>query len=110
MNYFTCVKDAKIKDFGNHYVYMLANEKNGCVNGCKMGMSIYTSSEYLPTAVHDDQEGFYVTEGTGFVKIGDKEFAIEEGTSFIVPAGVEHTIRKSNDSESVKLFWFHAAV
>ena len=110
MNYFVSVKDAELKDFKNHYIYLLANEKNGCVNGCKMGISVYTTTEFLPTTVHDDQEGFYVLEGTGYVKLDRAEYYIEPGMSFIVPAGVDHTVRKAEGSENVKLFWFHAAV
>ncbi|WP_303868307.1 cupin domain-containing protein [Acetobacterium wieringae] len=88
----------------------LVNEKNGCVSGCKTGVSQHIRTEYPETHSHDDQEGFFVLSGTGWARVADQEFKLEPETAFIVPAGVEHTIKKDQDSEAVKVFWFHAAI
>jgi mannose-6-phosphate isomerase-like protein (cupin superfamily) len=88
----------------------MLSEENGCTNGCQMGGSVYTATEYPTPAVHDYQEGFLVVEGTGRAQIGESEFALYPGVAFIVPAGVSHTMKKDADvQDGVRLFWFHAA-
>ena len=42
--------------------HTLLDEDQGCVNGCRMGVSLYRSTEYHMPQKHDDQEGFYWTE------------------------------------------------
>jgi mannose-6-phosphate isomerase-like protein (cupin superfamily) len=88
----------------------LLDETNGCLAGCKTGLLSYTQEEYIQGGVHDDQEGFYVLEGSGSAKIGDTEFNLEAGTCFIVPPGLYHSIKKAKDVPCIKLFFFHAAI
>lgn len=90
----------------------LLTEKDGCVNGCKCGISVYTNTEYAPDGgpMHDDQEGFYVLEGTGSALIDGVEYEMKPNICFIVPAGMKHTMKKSDDCEYCKVFWYHAAV
>jgi len=83
-----------------HAVYRLLDEENGCAAGCFTGVSMK----------HEDQEGFYVVEGTGWARVGDQEFRIEPDGSFMVPAQTAHTLKKDPDSEPLKVFWFHAPV
>ena len=110
MNYNVSLKDAMPIQGAGHVSYNLLDQKNGCVNGCKTGISIYDSLEYSKPGVHDDQEGFLVTEGTGWARLGDKEIKLEADVSFIVPAGVEHSIKRDPGTKFVKVFWFHSAV
>lgn len=110
MKYYVRLKDVEKTqrpDYTSHY---LVNEKNGCVAGCKTGISYHLKSEYPDSQAHEDQEGFLVLEGTGWAMVGDQEFKLEPETAFIVPAGVEHTLKRDEDSEAFKVFWFHAAV
>ena len=81
--------DDVIKNMGKRTGYELIGEKDGCVNGCRCGVSVYTREEYDLThaGAHDDQEGF-----------------------FVVPAGVKHCMKCEPDSGFCKVFWFHAAV
>lgn len=91
--------------------YKLLTEKNGCVNGCCSGITIYSDREFsTKPGCHDDQEGFYVLEGEGFAKLDDLIFPIKAGDSFIALPGVEHTIRTKEDCQAVKVFWFHSGV
>lgn len=92
--------------------YNLLDENNGCVNGCRCGVSIYKRKEYdlSHVGVHDDQEGFFVIEGSGRAMIGEEEIVMEPGTCFIVPAGVPHAMKSDENSEYCKVFWFHAAI
>lgn len=90
----------------------LIGEAQGCVNGCRCGVSIYTRTEFDEDGgkAHLDQEGFFVLEGRGVALIDGEELILEPGMSFVIPAGVQHTMKRSVDSECCKVFWFHAAI
>jgi len=92
-----------------HTSFSLLDENNGCVNNCCCGVSRYTETEYQVPGCHDDQEGFMVLSGSGFVKLRDEEHFVCSGTAFIVPAGVEHSLRTDNPALPLEVFWFHAA-
>jgi mannose-6-phosphate isomerase-like protein (cupin superfamily) len=87
--------------------FRLLGEGNGCSRGCTAGVSVFTSPEYNKAGTHDNQEGFYVLEGTGWARIGSEEYPIEPATALFVPALTEHAFRV--ESGPLKLFWFHAA-
>lgn len=101
-----------IKSMGKHTGYELIGEKDGCVNGCRCGVSVYTRSEYDLTHAdaHDDQEGFFVLEGRGRAMVGDDEIMLEPGVCFVIPAGVKHCMKRESDCEFCKVFWFHSAL
>ena len=82
----------------------------GAVNGYKIGVTEYTTEEFLTPGIHDDQEGFYVIEGEGVAMVGEEEFPIHPGSAFIAPRGVPHAVKKNKDSGPVKLVWSHGAV
>ncbi len=48
--------DDVIKNMGKRTGYELIGEKDGCVNGCRCGVSVYTREEYDLThaGAHDD--------------------------------------------------------
>lgn len=104
--------DDVIKSVGKRTGYDLLGENEGCVNGCRCGVSIYTRTEYNleHAGAHEDQEGFFVLEGHGKALIGDDEITLEPGVCFMVPAGVKHCMKREPDCEYCKVFWFHAAV
>lgn len=86
-------------------------EENGCVNGCCSGTTIYADYEFSDhPGCHKDQEGFYVLEGEGYAKLGDLEFPIKAGDSFVALAGVPHTVKTKQGCQPVKVFWFHSAI
>ncbi len=90
--------------------YTLLDERQGCVNGCRCGVSIYRYREYGKANAHEDQEGFLVLEGRGRAMIADEELLLEPGMCFMIPAGVFHTMKCDSGSEYCKVFWFHGAV
>ena len=110
MNHYMNRKEIQGVRGEGHTSYFLLDEKNGCTAGCKTGVSAYELAEYNKPGVHDDQEGFYVIEGSGWAKVGDQEFRVEPEGSFIVPAHQEHSLKKDLESVPLKVFWFHAAV
>ena len=91
------------------HVTLLTN-RNGCAAGCRTGLLYYRQTEYVQGGVHEDQEGFFVLEGQGRAQVGEEEFPIEPGTSFLAPAGVPHYIKRDESCPYVKLFYFHASV
>lgn len=83
---------------------------NGATKGFCMGVAHYNNGEYLAPGVHEDQEGFYVLEGTGMARVGDEEFAVRPGTAFIAQAGVPHVVKKDPRSGPVKILYAHGAI
>ena len=100
----------KYEHAGNHKGGPLIDASNGAVNGFSMGLSFYNDEEYGEPGIHDDQEGFYVLEGSGTVRFGDEEFDIAPGSGFIAHAGVPHTIKRKPGSKPVKVLWCHGAI
>lgn len=109
MAYYQRKQNVKEVAAGNgHSSFPMLGEQQGCTNGCCAGISYYSSTEYTPAAVHDDQEGFIVLSGKGWALIGGEEFPVEPETAFIAPAGTEHQMKCSSTEEPLVLFWFHA--
>jgi mannose-6-phosphate isomerase-like protein (cupin superfamily) len=88
----------------------MLDESNGCVNGFRSGIMLYSRSEYPNAGVHEDQEGFVVLEGRGWAKVGSEEYRLEPDVCFVAPAGVAHAIKCDPGAEFVKVCWFHGAV
>ena len=91
------------------YIPLLTAE-NGCQAGCRTGLLMYTQLEYKQGGVHEDQEGFYVLEGTGKALIGENEIVLSPGGCFIVPPKLYHAIKRNPECDYIKLFFFHASV
>lgn len=102
--------DEQMKMDGAEKGCRLLTEEQGCVKGCCSGVTIYEETEYGVGGIHDDQEGFLVLKGHGMVKLGEEEFPIRKGSSFLAPAGCFHAVKRDADSEAIWLFWFHSAV
>ena len=88
----------------------LIGKNNGALNGFCLGIAVYYTDQYGEPGVHDDQEGFYVLEGTGKVKMGNEEFEVWPGSAFLARKGVPHTIKRNPGSVPVKVVWSHGAV
>lgn len=95
---------------GKRVGYTLLDERHGCVNGCRMGISVYCFDEYGPATAHEDQEGFFVLEGRGMALIDGEELALEPGMAFMIPAGTPHVMKRDSGYEYCKVLWFHGAV
>ena len=102
--------DAVPEKFADYAHIPLLSAENGCLAGCRTGLLLYTQEEFRQGGVHDDQEGFFVLEGSGCARVGDREYPLSPGACFIVPPGFRHSIRKDPSCDCIKLFFFHAAV
>lgn len=89
----------------------LLTADNGCISGCCSGISVNSSTEFsTKPGAHEDQEGFFVLEGEGYVKLDDEVYPIKKGDSFIALPGVKHTIKTNDSNVPVKVFWFHSSI
>ncbi|MGN0319089.1 MAG: cupin domain-containing protein [Lachnospira sp.] len=111
MKPYISIEEAVAKKDPSRLAMRLLTEENGCLNGCCSGITECRDTEYGPKmGVHDDQEGFFVLEGEGFVKLGDEEYSIKPGDSFIALPGVKHGLRVKDGVPCLKVFWFHSGV
>ncbi|MHC5089646.1 MAG: cupin domain-containing protein [Planctomycetota bacterium] len=56
------------------------------------------SDKKVPLHKHDDKdEIFYCIKGSGFGVLEDREVELTVGSSFIVPAGIMHSVRSDTD-------------
>jgi len=97
------------EDNGMAYKSLITGQQ-GAVNEFVLGVTEYYAEEYQNIGLHETQEGFYVLAGVGTARVGDTEFPIRAGTSFIAPKGVPHSVKKSPGSVPVRLIWAHGAV
>lgn len=112
MKYYVSLKDVPLKDPNSKQfkTYNMLGEHNGLVSGSSAGITVFMADEYNVAGTHNDQEGFFVLEGSGWGKIGDQEFKVEPDMAYVVPAGVTHCFKKDPGTEGLKVFWFHAQV
>lgn len=106
-----CVRlEEVMAEAGRRTGYTLLDERHGCVNGCRMGISFYSFDEYGTPTAHEDQEGFFVLEGRGMALIDGEELVLEPGMAFMIPAGTPHAMKRDSAFEYCKVLWFHGAV
>ncbi|HEX7712609.1 MAG TPA: cupin domain-containing protein [Bacillota bacterium] len=110
MSCYIRVKDAEVEQQGPSKTYLLLSDKQGSVKGCCSGLNLLLNEEYNTPGVHEDQEGFFVIEGTGWAKFGDEEFRLEPDMAMLAPAGVAHCMKKDPGAKVLKVLWFHAAI
>lgn len=103
-------EEARKKVEAGKMAFPLLNEKDGCRNGCCMGITVCVHDDYRGMGSHDDQELFYVLEGNGRAMVGGEEILLTPGVAFLVPAGVEHGMIREPGSEYCKVLWFHGAI
>jgi len=56
---------------------------------------------------HEDEEGFFVVEGSGTVRLGDAEHPIFAGMAILAPAGTVHCFKNSGNAP-LTLVFIHA--
>lgn len=98
-------KESSVQQSGGQ---KLLGDEQGAVKGFSMGVSYCFNEEYGSQATHDDQEGFYVVSGAGYLLLGDTEYRLEPGMSLIAKADEPHAMRKTS-REPIKVVWAHGA-
>ena len=62
-------------------------------------------NEDIGSEVHPDNDQFFrFDKGEGKVIVGETEYIVKDGDTVIVPAGTEHNVINTSDSEDLKLY------
>ena len=65
--------------------------------------------EEIGSEIHEEHDQFFRFEkGTGKVIIGEDTFEVKDGDTVIVPAGEQHNIINTSQSEELKLYTIYA--
>ena len=71
-------------------------------------MSIAPGSE-IGLEVHEENDQFFRFEaGQGIVTIDGTEYAVADGSAVIVPAGAQHNVVNTSDTESLQLYTLYS--
>lgn len=66
-------------------------------------------NEEIGMEVHEDNDQFFRFEkGTGKAVIDGNEYEVKDGTAVVVPAGAQHNIINTSDSEPLKLYTIYS--
>jgi mannose-6-phosphate isomerase-like protein (cupin superfamily) len=76
---------------------------------CQLVLMSLKPNEEIGMEVHPDNDQFFRFEkGQGKCIIDGNEYAIEDGSAIIVPAGAQHNIINVSDSEDLKLYTIYS--
>ncbi|HOD96933.1 MAG: cupin domain-containing protein [Candidatus Paceibacterota bacterium] len=76
---------------------------------CQLVLMSLKPNEDIGMEVHPDNDQFFRFEtGTGKVIIDGNEYNVTDGDAIIVPAGAEHNVINTSDSEPLKLYTIYA--
>ncbi|MFC1563136.1 cupin domain-containing protein [candidate division KSB1 bacterium] len=106
-----CINEKEVERSGTdkHWGKSLIIDKNFETTGdFSLGLSVFTSKEFIQPGTHEDQEAIYVLSGEGEYKLGDEIFPISPGCAVYVPPNTKHVIRCTTD-EPVILVYTHGA-
>ena len=102
--------EAPTTQFPDYLFRQLLGPEDGTLAGCCCGILEYTQQAYNQGGIHEDQECFYVLNGTGTALVGEEEFPLRPGDCFHVPPHHYHAIKRDESCPHIRLFFFHAAV
>lgn len=64
--------------------------------------------EEIGAETHKDKDQFIrIEKGSGLAKLGEGEYALDEGSAIVIPAGLEHNITNSGE-ENLKLYTIYS--
>ncbi len=76
---------------------------NTAQNSQLVVMSLLPAEE-IGTEVHDLDQFIRIESGKGQVILDGKEHEVEDDWAVVIPAGVEHNVINTSDSEKMKLY------
>ena len=72
---------------------------------CQLVLMSLLPNEEIGSEVHEENDQFFRFEaGEGKVVIDETEYEVRDGSAVIVPAGAEHNVINTSDSEELKLY------
>ncbi|TCN40753.1 cupin domain [Kribbella orskensis] len=89
---------------------LLTPETLGETHGARAALIEYKYRETEPTddelgGEHDHAEYYYVISGSGVIGLPGKRIPIKEGSAFVVPVGVRHSIWGASSDAPVQAFF-----
>ncbi|OGM94858.1 cupin [Candidatus Wolfebacteria bacterium RIFOXYD12_FULL_48_21] len=76
---------------------------------CQLVLMSLKPNEDIGMEVHEENDQFFrFEEGEGKCIIDGNEYALSNGSVIIVPAGAEHNIINTSDSEDLKLYTIYS--
>lgn len=76
---------------------------------CQLVLMTLKPNQDIGQEVHPDTDQFFrIESGNGKAVIDSNEYEISDGSVIIVPAGSEHNIINTSDSEPLKLYTLYA--
>lgn len=76
---------------------------------CQLVLMSLKPKEDIGMEVHPDNDQFFRFEqGQGKCIIDGNEYELQDGTAIIVPAGAEHNIINTSDSEELKMYTIYS--
>jgi len=88
----------------NNFRKVLYTGKN-----CQLVLMSLKPNEEIGMEVHTDNDQFFRFEqGTGKCIIDGNEYNLSDGVAIIVPAGAEHNIINTSDTEDLKLYTIYS--
>ena len=107
MDYCAAIDHEVFTDTNSVVSYPLFDAGNAPVSGCAVMVNHFRNRAYpADLGVHDDNEGFYVVEGTGKYIIRGREYDLRAGTSMFAPAGMPHGLKNTGEGPLV-VFIYH---
>lgn len=65
--------------------------------------------EEIGMEVHEDNDQFFrIEEGEGKCIIDGNEYGLADGTAIVVPAGAEHNVINTSETEALKLYTIYS--
>ncbi len=78
-------------------------------NHCQLVLMSLAPSEEIGLETHADNDQFFRFEsGRGKCIIDGNEYEVGDGSAIIVPAGAQHNIINTSDSEALKLYTIYS--
>ena len=72
---------------------------------CQLVLMALKPGEEIGIETHHDNDQFFRFEaGEGVVKIDATEYTVGDGSAIIVPAGTEHNVINTSDTQTLKLY------
>ena len=72
---------------------------------CQLVLMSLESSEEIGVEIHTENDQFFRFEaGNGLVLIDGNEYRVSDGSAIIVPAGAEHNVINTSETDDLKLY------
>lgn len=76
---------------------------------CQLVLMSLKPGEDIGEEIHNENDQFFrIDAGQGKVKIDDNEYAVADGSAIVVPAGANHNVINTSDTEDLKLYTIYA--